>query len=371
MYDPCIFYRRPTEQEFIMIIVHVDDFLVAATTDELIMHVEATFRLQYQLTISDNAENYLGMHIVYNSDSSITVSNPVIIRELLEKTNLMESTASVTPMRSDFNDDYQDDSPMLSVALKLTFQEILGSLIFIVKTRPDIAYAVNRLATRTARATERDLTAINRVVRYLKGTEHLGLTFTSPKEHSSQDYIQLVLYADAAYITHKDGKSHSGISLHFTSSEVANKTGVISSDINDSFITTAPFITSSTKQANVSLSSTEAEIEPVVEGIKSGIWASELLTEMGLKVRHPMIIYEDNLSAIHLATQLSGNHKRTKHYLVRIGFLLEQFRRHLVRYIHVDTYDQIADILTKPLGEGDFVRLRHMLLGCKVPYRKV
>jgi len=126
-----------------------------------------------------------------------------------------------------------------------------------------------------------------------------------------QDYIQLVLYADAAYITHKDGKSHSGISLHITSSEVANKAGVISSDINDSFITTAPFITSSTKQANVSLSSTEAEIEPVVEGIKSGIWASELLTEMGLKVRHPMIVYEDNLSAIHLATQLSGNHKRT------------------------------------------------------------
>jgi hypothetical protein len=59
------------------------------------------------------------------------------------------------------------------------------------------------------------------------------------------------------------------------------------------------------------------------------------------------------------------------YYLVRIGFLLEQFRRHLVKYIHVDTYDQIADILTKPLGEGDFVRLRHMLLGCKVPYRKV
>ena len=86
---------------------------------------------------------------------------------------------------------------------------------------------------------------------------------------------------------------------------------------------------------------------------------------MGLRVRHPIIVYEDNLSAIHLATHLSGNHKRTKHYLVRIGFLLEQFRRHLAKYIHVDTKDQIADILTKPLGEGDFVRLRHLVLGRK------
>jgi hypothetical protein len=200
------------------------------------------------------------------------------------------------------------------------------------------------------------------VVRYLKGTIQLGLTFTSVKDHSLQDYIQLVLYADASYITHKDGKSHSGITLHIKSDIIQNV------DSTENVVSTAPFYASSTKQSNVSLSSTEAEIEPIVEGLKTGMWASDFLIEMGLRVRHPIIVYEDNLSAIHLATHLSGNHKRTKHYLVRIGFLLEQFRRHLAKYIHVDTKDQIADILTKPLGEGDFVRLRHLVLGGKTPY---
>jgi hypothetical protein len=352
-YDPCIFFRRPSSEAFIMVVVHVDDFLVAASDDSLINHVETTFRTVYKITVSDTVESYLGMRIDYNSDSSIKVSNPLIIKELIEKTQMDEDIPATTPMRADFNDDYQDDSELLSANDKQFYQEVLGSLIFIVKTRPDIAYAVNRLATRTLRATNKDKLAILRVVRYLKGTLNLGLTFRSVAAHHLQDYIQLVLYADAAYITHRDGKSHSGMSLHLVEA------------VENPHLTmeTAPISASSVKQPNVSLSSTEAEIEPVVEGVKTGLWITNLLKEMDLNIREPLIIYEDNLSAIQLATQFSGNHRRTKHYLVRIGFLMEQFRRHLVRYIHVETHEQIADILTKPLGEADFVRLRNQMLG--------
>jgi hypothetical protein len=57
-------------------------------------------------------------------------------------------------------------SELLSADNKQFYQEVLGSLILIVKTRPDIAYAVNRLATRTLRATNKDKLAILRVVRY-------------------------------------------------------------------------------------------------------------------------------------------------------------------------------------------------------------
>jgi hypothetical protein len=256
-------------------------------------------------------------------------------------------------MRSDFDDLYQDDAPLLNVEQKKLFQEVLGSLIFIVKTRPDIAYAVNRLATRTVRATVKDYAAFTRVVSYLNGTLKFGLTFRSSTGHNLQDFIQLVLYADAAYVTHRDGKSHSGISLHLVESE----------ENPHNNLNTAPISATSVKQANVSLSSTEAEIDPVVEGVKSGLWIIDLLKEMKLQVREPLIIYEDNMSAIHLATHMSGNHKRTKHYLARIGFLLEQYRRHLVRYIHVVTQEQIADLLTKPLGEKDFVRLRDRMMG--------
>jgi hypothetical protein len=84
-YDPCIFFRRPALDSFIMIVVHVDDFLVAASDEALIDHVETTFRTVYKITISDTVENYLGMRIEYNQDSSITVSNPLVIRELIEK----------------------------------------------------------------------------------------------------------------------------------------------------------------------------------------------------------------------------------------------------------------------------------------------
>jgi hypothetical protein len=75
-YDPCIFFRRPNVNAFVMLVVHVDDFLVAASDDYLIDHVETTFRKVYQITVSDNVENYLGMRIEYNPDSSINGEKP-------------------------------------------------------------------------------------------------------------------------------------------------------------------------------------------------------------------------------------------------------------------------------------------------------
>jgi len=59
----------------------------------------------------------------------------------------------------------------------------------------------------------------------------------------------------------------------------------------------------------------------------------------------------------------SGNFKRTKHFMARIGFLVDHFVKHLVRFIHVISRDQIADILTKPLGPSQFLYLRNKMMG--------
>ena len=125
---------------------------------------------------------------------------------LLEEQGMLEAATALTPMSAGFTDEYQDDSEKLEEEDKLKFMSILGSLIFLLCTRPDIAYAVNRMATKTCRATIKDMYAIERILKYLKGTVELGLTFNP----SQRDLTTIFCWLDEAYACHLDGKSHSG-----------------------------------------------------------------------------------------------------------------------------------------------------------------
>lgn len=125
----------------------------------------------------------------------------------------------------------------------------------------------------------------------------------------------------------------------------------------------AMFFSRTFKQTNVTLSSTEAENAAAVEATKEIVWFRGLLEELGFKQLEPTMVYCDNASTITMAHDFSGNYKRVKHYMVRVNFMLEQVRLQSVNLKHVDTKLNVADILTKPLGPTDFLRLRPMLLG--------
>lgn len=117
------------------------------------------------------------------------------------------------------------------------------------------------------------------------------------------------------------------------------------------------------KQTNVTLSSTEAEHTAAVKATKEILWFRDLLAELGLAQLQPTILLSDSKSMIQLAEDYSGNHKRVKHYIVRINFLLEQVRSNVIAFQHVPTELNVADILTKPLGPQQFLTLRPLLLG--------
>jgi hypothetical protein len=108
------------------------------------------------------------------------------------------------------------------------------------------------------------------------------------------------------------------------------------------------------KQSNVTLSSTESENSAAVEAIKDILWFRQLFEELGFPQ-----------SMIHLAENFSGNHKKVKHFMTRINFLIEQVHMNHIKFQHVSSDKNVADILTKPLGPCEFLRLRPHLLGAE------
>ena len=337
--DPCLFYRRGLNGELTLICVHVDDFAIAGSSSQQIDEVVRIMRLRYTISVDLRLESYIGIHVEYERDGSVTLSQPNMIREIFRDYNMTPKTVRV-PMSSDFNDKEQDDSPRID---HIQYMRLLGRLMYVVRTRPDIAYAINRLATRANRATERDFQALLRVLLYLDHTKYLGLRF----HHSRTDVStakRLFCFVDAAFATHTDSRSHSGYCFG-----MGDLIGM--------------FFSRSFKQTGVTLSSTESENWAAVEAVKEIIWFRTLLEEIGFPQNGPTTIYADNASMIILAEHFSGNHSRIKHFMCRINFLIEKVQEGVIHFEHVPTEMNVADILTKPLGPIDFERLRPLLLG--------
>ena len=77
----------------------------------------------------------------------------------------------------------------------------------------------------------------------------------------------------------------------------------------------------------------------------------------GLLFTERVPLFCDSTSAISVGKN-SCLHSRSKHIDIHFHFLRDQYEKGAVDLIHVDTDDQLADILTKPLEETPFTRLR-------------
>ena len=173
-------------------------------------------------------------------------------------------------MASDFNDAFKNDAARCDYT---TYMSLLGKSIHIVRTLPDIAYAVSRLATRATVATDRDYISLLRIVAYLNGTKHLDIKYFISRWQDSDAAPKLFGYLDATYACHSDSKSHTGYTF----------------GLGDHW--NASFFSRTTKH-NVTLSSTEAENAAAVEATKETLWFRHLLTDLGFYQLEPTVLYD-------------------------------------------------------------------------------
>mmetsp|Transcript_511 Transcript_511/g.908 ORF Transcript_511/g.908 Transcript_511/m.908 type:complete len:117 (-) Transcript_511:219-569(-) len=105
-----MFYKR-RGSKLIMMVVHVDDFAVASTDQELIDDLLRTLRVRYALKVSESLETFLGIHIEHLPDGTMCLTQPKQIDELVKEYGLQKLKYANVPMSSKFSDEDQDDSP--------------------------------------------------------------------------------------------------------------------------------------------------------------------------------------------------------------------------------------------------------------------
>ncbi|UYV77384.1 hypothetical protein LAZ67_15000806 [Cordylochernes scorpioides] len=211
------------------------------------------------------------------------------------------------------------------VNAKHTYQEALGMLMFLaVNTRPDIAYITSKLSQYSRQPKQMHLTAIKRVMRYLRGTIDLGVKFERGKTGI------LKSYADASWSTTHDGKSYGGYVLKLGEATIDWK---------------------SSKQPLVALSTMEAEMIAACESCCQIKWIINLLRELEEWnfMEKPTAIYTDSQSLINW-TSSPKQSSRCRHINRKYHFLRDCYESRDICLLYKPSQDLEADIFTKDLS---------------------
>ena len=266
---------------------------------------------------------FLGMEGQRNSQG-LYLTQTRYIADLLHKTKMSDAKPMPTPMCSSTTLTLQSGDPLPSGT---EYRAVIGSLQYLSLTRPDIAYAVNKLSQFMHLPRTDHWAAAKRILRYLAGTPHKGIFF------SSQNTPSLHAFTDADWAGNRDDYTSTGAYIvYFGKHQIA---------------------WSSKKQTGVARSSTEAEYRSIASTTAEVCWTLSLLRELGIKLTSTPTIYSDNKGA----TYLSANpvfHSRMKHLALDYHFVRQQVQSGFVRVTHVSSNDQLADIMTKPLSRARF-----------------
>ena len=273
---------------------------------------------------------FLGLQVTQKEDG-IQVHQQKYLREILKKYHMDSAKTFATPISQVFK---QDGDIYGAKTDETAYRGMVGSLMYLTASRPDIVFAVSLAAHFQSDPRESHVTNLKRVFRYLKGTDNLCLWY--PKHCN----FTLVGYTDADYAGYLiDRKSTSGMAQ---------------------FLGPCLVSWASHKQNSIALSTTEAEYIAAAACCTQLLWLKQHLTDFGISFG-PLEISCDITSAINISKN-PVHHSRTKHIDIRHHFLRDHVEKNNIKLTHCRTEDQIADIFTKALPRETFVHLR-LLLG--------
>jgi hypothetical protein len=216
------------------------------------------------------------------------------------------------------------------------FRSIAEALQYLTFTRPDIAYGVQQVCLHMNDPRESHLTAMKRILRYLRDTPDYRLL----RRSRSTD---LIVYTDADWVGCPDTRrSTSGYAVF----------------LGDNLVSW-----SAKRQTVVSRSSAEAEYRAIANGVAEATWLRQLVLELQVPPSRCTLVYCDNISIVYLSNN-PVQHQRTKHVEIDLHFVREKVAIGQVHVLHVPTTSQFADVFTKGLPSSVFEEFRSSLNIC-------
>uniref|UniRef100_A0A2N9GRJ3 Integrase catalytic domain-containing protein n=1 Tax=Fagus sylvatica TaxID=28930 RepID=A0A2N9GRJ3_FAGSY len=330
-YDSALFIRH-TSTGITLILLYVDDMIITGDDTAGICDLQKFLSQQFEMKDLGTLSYFLGLEVTSSSDGYY-LSQAKYASDLLSKAGLTDSKTVSTPLELNVKLNTTDGEPLSDATL---YRQLVGSLIYLTVTRPDLAYAVHLVSQFMSAPRSTHYAAVLRILRYIKGTLFHGLHF------SAQSSLELRAYADADWAGDPtDRRSTTGYCFLLGSSLISWR---------------------SKKQSVVARSSTEAEYRALADATSELLWLRWLLADMGAPQTTSTPIHCDNRSAIHIAHN-DVFHERTKHIEIDCHFIRHHLQQSALHLLSVSSEDQLADVFTKSHPPG---RLRDLVSKLKM-----
>jgi len=331
--DPCVYVLNTTEDKRITVSVHVDDMLVTFPDNTWKKKFEIHMNKYFTLVSQYDRISYLGMNIWRDPrNKDIFVSQSGFLQNLLQKFNMDKLKKFPKTPATDNIFVECDYSPKLPN--KTEYLSLIMSMMYLARfTRPDILMPISFLASKCSDPNIDHYSKVLRVLKYLAGTQNVGLVFRSDIPFKPQ------IFADASHLLYPSGHGQQAMII-----------------TNGS----APVATRSVKIQMVTRSSAESELVALEDSSTFALWYTLLLKDLGVELDKPIKILQDNKSTMIMANN-GPAFRRTKHLIGRKTFVKERLENKDIRLRYVPTREMIADLLTKPVNHSTLSYLMKLI----------
>lgn len=333
--DVSLFFLR-TATLTVFVLIYVDDILVTGYNSQYLSDFIKRLNSIFALKDLGPLSYFLGIEACRDS-SGMYLSQEKYIADILDKLKMSNCAPVDTPMVTGRKFTAKDGTLMKDPYL---YRRAIGSLQYLTTTRPDISFVVNKLSQFLSSPIDVHYSGVKRILRYLQGTKHIGLHIRPASS------LKLVAYTDADWATDLDDRK---------------SVGGMCTYLGNTLLSWASRI-----QRVFSRSSTESEYRALADSAAEVRWITSLLTELGLKLSQPAMIWCDNLSAKALAAN-PVQHARSKHIEIDVHFVRDMILSNEVDVHYVPSSLQVADCFTKALSQSQFEKNRSKLGLVEIP----
>jgi len=335
--DACLFIHRDKDS---FIFFHVDDMIVIGRTDEF----QDRFLNRFPNSTAHDPDTLLGMNLDIASDS-IGLCQPALINKGLEMLNLVDCKPVKTPLTpavqlsSATDEDHQE-----FLKLNVNYRTYTGILNYLAcRTRPDLASAVSILSRFNQRPGLTHWKEMIHCWKYLQGTREMGLLL---KPKASDMNKRLQFYTDATWAEDQETRISQSGSIAFWKS--------------------CPILWNSKKQKNITMSSTESEMNALSDGEQESQWLSFLIEELWKQKLDPTVFLVDNRGLMEKLKNFGSNSK-TKHLDIKIKNLRDKYSKKEIDVKLIPSEAMIADSLSKAAPHSSVKKLQDKCLSVISP----
>ena len=333
--EPCLFVRKGScLSENVYLAIHIDDTLAIGPRK----HIEVIKKLlcaKFPMKLMGFPVLWTGIKVTRGPENSISLSSPAYVQKILEEFKMDLAKPFSVPAASK-KLEKGEGSPL---APDVPYRSAVGCLLWLaLTTRPDIAFAVGQVARFCNCPDTSHWNAVKHILRYLKGTMSHGLVF----QKQAEPLFQLRGFSDSDWCSSVERHTTGGYFFSLGVNIISWKCKVYKA---------------------ICLSSMESEIVFLSFAAQEGVYLIRLIKELGWEQfsKTPITLFGDNQASMFAARSLRMS-ARNKHIAIRDLYVKEAVSNGLFSLIYIPTENQLADILTKPLGRVLFARFRDRLV---------